>query len=192
MPAAQASVFRETVRIVAASEACLLVAGLCLTVLRLLLPDATVDVGALLRHPSAYLRVHHVLVAWWAIAGLGLAVGVALAATDSRVDAVVRRATRLPVLGSLLGTVSTDIRSLSTWSRVFTLYDDDPSGPGEVHVTAVLSDNSVVTGRLSSHSPSVEDSQDRELVLAAPIRLRSTDGQEHLLPSTTRSSLPAT
>lgn len=67
---------------------------------------------------------------------------------------------------------------------MFTPYDDDPAGPGEIHVTATLSDQTVVTGRLSSHNPGVEDSPDRDLVLVAPIRLRTTDGTEHALPAT--------
>jgi len=41
LPSPQASVFRETVGIVAASEACLLIAGLRLALLRLLASHAT-------------------------------------------------------------------------------------------------------------------------------------------------------
>lgn len=43
VPARQISAFRETVRVVAASTGCLLLAGLLLTLLRALLPQATVD-----------------------------------------------------------------------------------------------------------------------------------------------------
>jgi len=184
LPSAQASVFRETVRIVAASEACLVAAGLCIALARLLTPNGTVDVGALTRDPGGYAPAHHVLLAWWALTGLALAVGFAVVGTDHRLTAAIRSVTRLPLLRSVLGGADTDIRPLSGWSKVFTLYDDDPAGPGEVHVTVALTDTSVVTGRLSSHSPSVEDTPDRDLVLAAPIRLRSKDGKEHDLPIT--------
>ncbi len=115
------------------------------------------------------------LLARWALAGLTLADGFAVA---------LRPAARLPLLRSVLGDADTDIRPQSAWSRVFTLYDEHPAGPGEVHVTATLSDQTVITGRLSSHKPGVEEIPDRDLVLAAPIRLRSTDGTEHALTAT--------
>jgi len=152
-------VFRETARIVAASEACLFAAGLCLALLRLLAPYATVDMGALIRGPAAYPRAHHVLLAWWALAGLTLAVGFAVAGTDPRLTAALRPGARLPLVRSVLGGADTEVRPLSAWSRVVMLYDDDPAGPGEVHVTAILSDQTVVMGRLSRHTPSVEEAR---------------------------------
>jgi len=140
LPAPQASVFRETVRLVAASVACLLAAGLLLVVLRALLPDATVDIGALLRDPVGYAVAHHVRIAWWALAGLAAAVLFALAGTDPRWTAVLRRVGARPAVRRLLGTADSDIKPMSAWSRVFTMYDDDPAGPGEVQVTALLTD----------------------------------------------------
>jgi len=130
LPSPQASVFRETVRIVAASEACLLAAGLCLTLLRLLAPHATVDVGALIRDPAAYLCAHHVLLAWWALAGLTLAVGFAVAGTDPRVAAALRPVARLPLIRSVLGAADTDIRPLRpgrACSRPTTTTPPDPA-----------------------------------------------------------------
>ncbi len=179
LPAPQSSVFRETVRLVAASVACLLAAGLLLGLLRVLLPDATVDIGALLRDPTGYLVAHHVRVAWWALGGLAAAVLFALAGTDPRWAAVLHRVGARPAARALLGTADSDIRPMSAWSRVFTMYDDDPAGPGQVHVTALLTDGTMVGGRLSSHAATVEDGPDRDLVLAAPVRVRTTDGTEH-------------
>jgi hypothetical protein len=179
VPAPQSSVFRETVRLVAASVACLFAAGLLLGLLRVLLPDATIDVGALLRDPAGYAVAHHVRVAWWALAGLAAAVLFALAGTDPRWAAVLRRVGARPAARRLLGTADSDIRPMSAWSRVFTMFDDDPAGPGEVFVRALLTDGTLIGGRLSSHAATVEDGPDRELVLAAPVRVRTTDGAEH-------------
>lgn len=179
VPARQISAFRETVRVVAASTGCLLLAGLLLTLLRALLPQATVDIGALLRDPAGYTVDQHARLAWWSLAGLAIAVLVGFLAADPRAAATTRRFTVRPGLRWLLGTTDTDIRAVSSWSRVFGMFDDDPTGPGPVIVGALLTDGTYVRGTLSSHSPTVEETPDRDMVLTAPLQLRTTDGAAH-------------
>ena len=133
----------------------------------------------MLRDPTGYAVAHHVRVAWWSLGGLAAAGLFALAGTDPRWAAVLRRVSDRPAVHALLGTGDSDIKPLSAWSRAFAMYDDGPAGVGQVHVTALLTDGTLVSGRLSSHAASVEDGPDRDLILAAPIRVRTTDGAEH-------------
>lgn len=178
------SPFRETLRVVAVSVASLLAAGLVVAALRSAFPSATVDIGALLRDPNGYAVQHHVRVAWWSLATVALACTAAMAAADPRLLRKAQVLAERPGVRKLLGTRDTDIRTGSSWTRVFTMYDDHPQGPGDVIVGALLEDGAYVQGTLSSHSPNPDETADRDLVLKSPITLRTTDGQRHDLPAT--------
>lgn len=184
VPAARVSAIRETMWVVAASTGCLLTTGLMLTLVRTLWPSGTVDIGALLRAPDVYVVDHHVRLAWWSFVALVLACLIALEAADPRVAGLVRSAGSRSWVRRVIGTSETDIRPTSAWSRVFTLYDDDPAGTGDVLIGAQLEDGTYLRGTLSSHSAEIEDSPDREIVLRSPLGLRTTDGEWHELDST--------
>lgn len=183
-PRQPASAFRETLCVVAVSIASLLAAALVVGWLRAFAPEATVDVGALLRDPGRYAVDHHVRLAWWSLATIALASVAALAAADPRVARNASALAERPAMRKVLGTSNTDIRSHSSWTHVFTMYDDHPGGPGNVVVGALLDDGAYVQGILASHSPDLEETGDRELVLTAPITLRTKDGKTQALPNT--------
>ncbi len=183
-PSRSVSAFRETLRIVAVSIASLLAACLVVGWLRALAPNATVDVGALLRDPTRYAVDHHVRLAWWSLGTITLACVAALTAADPRVVRTARAVAERPMWRKVLGTSDTDIRRDSSWTGVFTMYDDHPDGPGDVLVGALLEDGAYVQGTLASHSPDLQETGDRDLVLTAPITLRTTDGIRHPLPNT--------
>ncbi len=176
--------FRETLRVVAVSVASLIAASLVVAVVRAIAPAATVDVGALLRDADTYIADHHVRLAWWSLATVALGCAIALAAADPRFARRSRALADHPTARKVLGTRDTDIRSGSSWSRVFAMYDDHPDGPGDVVVGALLADGAFVQGVLSSHSPEPDETADRDLVLKAPITMRTTDGRLHELPAT--------
>ena len=81
IPVAQQSAFRETIRIVFASVACLTVIGLALALLRWRYPSLTPDVGGLVRDPAAA-RDNYVSLAWWSFAGLLAATALGAVAAD--------------------------------------------------------------------------------------------------------------
>ena len=184
IPAARLSAIRETMWVVTASAGCLLMTGLMLSLVRVLWPSGTIDIGALLRAPDLYVVEHHARLAWWSLVALALACLCALAAADPRVAGQARSLASRSWVRTVIGTTETDIRPTSAWSRVFTLYDDEPAGTGYVLVGAQLEDGTYVRGTLSSHSADIEDSPDREMVLRAPLGLRTTDGAWHELGTT--------
>jgi hypothetical protein len=179
-----ASPFRETLRVVAVSIASLLAASLIVALARAMAPGTTVDVGALLRDPDTYAVDHHVGLAWWSLGTVAMGCAIALAAADPRLARRARAIADRPAMRKVLGTRDTDIRSGSSWSRVFGMYDDHPHGPGDVVVGALLEDGAYVQGILSSHSPEPDETTERDLVLKAPITLRTTNGKLHQLPAT--------
>lgn len=183
-PAAPGSALRETLRVVGVSVTALLAAALAATLARAAAPNATVDVGALLRDPGGYAVDQHVRLAWWSVALLGFASAAALAAADPRLARRARSLADRPWPRKILGTSDTDIRGGSSWTRVFGMYDDDGGAPGDVVVGALLEDGSYVQGTLSSHSPEPDETPDRDLVLRAPLVLRTTDGKINPLPGT--------
>lgn len=183
-PSQSVSAFRETLRVVGVSIVSLLTAGLVVGGLRALAPDATVDVGALLHNPASYAVDHHVRVAWWSLGTIALACVAALAAADPRVVRAACAVAERPAWRKVLGTSNTDIRRDSSWTGVFTMYDDHADGQGDVLVGALLEDGAYVQGMLASHSPDLQETGDRDLVLAAPITLRTTDGIRHSLRNT--------
>jgi hypothetical protein len=67
---------------------------------------------------------------------------------------------------------------VSAWSRVFTIHGDTE---GPIHVGAELTDGTYVSGTLLSYADDLPEGPDRELVLVAPIDLRTKDGKTHTL-----------
>jgi hypothetical protein len=71
-------------------------------------------------------------------------------------------------------------RDVSAWTVAFTLYEDG----GPIHVGAELTDGTYVSGTLLSFADDVQETADRELVLTAPLALRTKDGESHALGNT--------
>lgn len=168
------SPFRESLTVVFASVACLAAVALLHTGLRALLPDHTLNVRELVRDPASYAREHHVSVAWWSFALLVGAVGIGVAAAHPRVLDISKRLGFSRVLGSMTGSNGGSIDTRSAWHKVMHMYDEEGAGP--IFVGASMDDGSYVQGRLYSFSPVPEETQDREILLSAPISLTSKEG----------------
>jgi hypothetical protein len=164
----QRSPFRETVSIVCISVAADIAALLIFAVIRIAWPGITPDVGALIRHPSSYVSQHYAVLAWWSLAAL--AVAVALASVSA--SATARRGlAKIPLIRNVVPTMHPS--SVSGWWLLFTEHPD-----ARMHVGCTLDDGSYVAGWLNSYSNVADDSADRDLLLAGPIRYRVSGGEE--------------
>src|SRR4051812_26395191 len=84
VPGRPSSVFRETLRVVLVSVACLTVTALLFVGLRFLSPTHTPNVRGLIRNPNGFFRDHHVQLLWWSLALIAFATIVAAVAADPR------------------------------------------------------------------------------------------------------------
>ncbi|WP_349880275.1 DUF6338 family protein [Micromonospora sp. HUAS YX12] len=168
------SAFRESLRVVFASVLCLATAGLLYAALRAVAPTHTVNVRGLVRDPFGYARDHHVNLAWWSISVLAAAILVGLVAADPRVVRRSRSIRRSRVLRWVTGSKRTDIETVSAWYTVMHMYDEEDPGP--ILVGAQLDDGSYIQGRVYTFNPAFEEKEDREILLSAPLSVRSKDG----------------
>jgi uncharacterized membrane protein len=169
-PDRQLTSLQETVIIVTASLAALVVTGLVFAIIRVLLPGVTPDVRAALFSTHAYLQAHYVRTAWWAVAFLAVAVLGAMGVAEAQESQWLSRSRYLRGLAG-----PPDPSTQSGWWIAFR--------PGldaghEVHVGCTLDDGSYVSGRLRSYSQVAEDTADRDLVLRAPIKVRPRGAAE--------------
>lgn len=130
---------------------------------RAIWPHSTPDVGRLVRDRSIYLRTSYLLVFWWSVALL--AVAVALAAWVGS-GAGRRTLARLPGV-SLAAQADPHESRLSAW---WLLFRDQPGV--RVHLGCNLVDGSFVSGWLLSYNMATDDIADRDITLAAPIHYR--------------------
>jgi hypothetical protein len=174
VPGRPFSVFRETLRVVFVSVACLTVTGLLFAGLRWLMPTRTPNVRGLLLNPSGFAREHHVHLLWWSLALIAFATLIGAIWGDPRL--IEKRQVLLShrALRWVSASTATDIRVESAWHRIFHLYDNDGKGPVQVGVQ--LDDGSYITGQMWSFNPAFEENQDRELILSAPLTLTTADG----------------
>jgi hypothetical protein len=167
MPERQTTALRETVSIVLISLTALAAVLALFGLVRVIWPHRTPSVRSLIFAPGTYLRAYYVSVAWWGIAMLTVAVGgaavVAALLTSTRVA-------RVPVVGKL---AVPHPSTMSAWWLAFNEWDPEEV---DIHVGCVLDDDSYVSGRLHSYSQTAADVADRELLLAAPIHVRSKGG----------------
>lgn len=168
----QASPFRETVAIVAASITSELVVLGLFAIVRWQWPTSTPDVGALLNHSGAYWRGHYHQVAAWSIGMLAVAVALAYTAT---VPAVRRRTKWLPFTEPY-----PHDSTVSAWWILFERW----AGNRQIDVGCILDDGSYIRGNLHTFNNSADDSPDRELILRHPISYRPPgDDKDHEYPA---------
>ena len=183
-PDRQLTALQETVIIVTASLTALAVTGVVFAVIRALLPGVTPDVRAAVFSTHAYLQVHYVQAAWWAVAFLAAAIAGAAGVAAAQESRWLSRSRYLRGLAA-----PPDPSTQSGWWIAFR--------PGldaghQVHVGCTLDDGSYVSGRLRSYSQVAEDTPDRDLVLRAPIMVRPRGAAEaREVPNVTWMTLSA-
>lgn len=166
----------ETLRLltisVVADALALALFGLC----RVYAPGSTPDVGALVREPGPYARMHYVSLLWWSLALLLVAVcGAAWCGTER----AARLAARLPVVGRYVPKEEHPSR-VSAWWQAFNEWPE-----ARVQVGCLLEDGAYWSGWLRSYSNRVSDDAERELVLGGPLFYRPPGAAEEAeLPDT--------
>jgi hypothetical protein len=170
IPERPLSAFRETAVVACVSLVADLVVLAGFAAVRAVAPGLTVDVGALVRAPAAYLRTGYRPVFWWGVILLAVATGLAVAAGSGWLRRQVVRGR----LRRLAGPGEAHDSAVSAWWLLFNEHPD-----ADVHVGCLLDDGSYVSGWLHSFSTVAADSSDRDLTLAPPIEFRPA-GSQHL------------
>lgn len=178
VPAQSLSAFRETLRVVFMSVACLTVTGLLFAALRWILPGLTPNVRGLIRDPNDFVREHHVHLAWSGLGLLAFATLLGALAADPRVVDVLRTARAKEWYQRVTGYSETSIRDISAWYRVIEEYRGETQ---TVVVGAQLDSGVYVQGDLFSYSTATKEDENRDLILRSPIDLRTVDGEIHTL-----------
>jgi Family of unknown function (DUF6338) len=183
----QFSAFRETAIVVAASLSSELIVLVIFTVLRVLLPGLTPDVGALVRDSGGYLRGggrqpgHYGQVAIWAVAMLAAAVALAYSWSVPEIRARVRELAtngkRFPKTRNLIGDALGEYPHESNASAWWVLFDSWAEG-NQVGVRCILDDGSYVEGGISAFSREADDKPERDLILVEPISFRPAGSGE--------------
>lgn len=161
-PQQTVSTMRETAQLVCVSLAADVVVLALFGIVRSAWPDSTPDVGRLVRGPAEYLRADYLSVLWWAVGLLAVAVFLAWSAGLGWPR---RLLSFLPGVGS---GVTPHESATSAWWLLF------QERPGRrVHLGCVLDDGTYASGWLASYNTSINETGDRDLTLAAPIRYRA-------------------
>lgn len=175
-PGIDYSALRETSLVVVVSIATLSISAMGLSVLRALRPDETPDIGSYVRLGSSHLREHYVEAAVWGGSLILAASSVAYlwAVPPSWVGQWQRLR---PWVAERRGLGV--IHQRSGWSAAF---EQNPHTIKVLNVT--LDDDSVVFGRLASHSTQIAETADRDLALIAPLKIRAPGGDQFVDLST--------
>jgi Family of unknown function (DUF6338) len=150
-------------------------------VVRWLLPDATPDVGRLVREGSAYAEPHYLTVSLWSASVLASASLLAWWAAIPPILAV-RVGGRLPKVGPQASTWlrarrgSGRVSQASGWTMALDAVPDTTQW-----LTVHLVEGGALRGVRASHSTQIEETPDRDLVLGPPLSTER-DGQWIALP----------
>jgi Family of unknown function (DUF6338) len=152
------SAFRETVSVVFASLFALSIALGLFTVIRLLTPGHTPDIGQLVRTPSDYAKQEYAYLGWW---GIGVLLGACVMAYLAARPPALLTSRRDPQA----------IEHVSGWSKLF-----EENRDLQNRVLCQLDDGTTVQGWLWRYNVEPEETGDREIVLTGPLVLRHPDG----------------
>jgi hypothetical protein len=160
------SILQETAQLVCVSLVLDITVVVVFGLVRAAWPGGTPDVGRIVREPGAYLRQSYLMIGWWTLALLAVAVALAALAGSGKLRGPL---SRIPWLG-ITPTVQPHESAASAW---WLLFGEKPGR--RVHVGCNLDDGSFVSGWLASYNTAIEENADRDLTLAAPIRYRAKD-----------------
>jgi Family of unknown function (DUF6338) len=166
---------RETSLVVVTSLATLAVSLSLFGLLRLVFPDRTPDIGKYVRDGSAYAQDHYLEALLWAAGILGFACLLAwlYAVPPERLAKVLGK----PKAGGGLSAWvnrqrgSGPIAQISGWTMALDKLPDT-----QQWLDVVLIDGTSMHGMRGSHSTQIEETIDRDLLLAAPITVRPPGG----------------
>lgn len=169
-----ASVFRETAVVVLASVVANGAALAIFGIIRVLHGPITPDAGALVESPHDYFETDYASVALWGLLLLALATGLA---TFFAVPPgwFVTLWKKLPtwLQPAWLEELGNPIVYKSAWDQLMHLrLDEDYTGNIDVWVSCELLDGTWLSGKLFSLNPDINETEDRELILKAPIQRR--------------------
>ncbi|SCF48735.1 hypothetical protein GA0070216_12834 [Micromonospora matsumotoense] len=187
VPAQALTAFRETVRVVLVSVACLVTTAIIAAGVRWAFPERTPNFRGLIREPDAFARTHHVQLAWWALALVMFATILGWVAADPRLARWVSDMNQRAPMKYLTG--PTTIRPTSAWYQAFHAYDKpeelprtaSPTGP--IYVGAQMNDGTYIYGWLRHYSIRTDEDDSREICLMAPIEMTAANGTKTLLPA---------
>jgi len=177
VPRRSYSTFRETLRVIFVSVACLTATAIVFAGLRLVFPRRTLNVHLLIQSPSDFARTQHVQLAWWGLGFVAVATALGALAADPRVVRWLHGVRDTKPGRWLTGAEDTQIRTVSAWYRLMHLYDADGAGP--IAIGAQMDDGTYVEGQLYTFNVAPDEDEDRELVLSAPLHLTTSDGRRH-------------
>jgi hypothetical protein len=184
VPARSHTTFRESLRVVFVSVACLTATGLLAAGIRATLPERTPNFRALILNPGGYWRGHHVQLAWWAFAFVVFATVLGAAAADRRVVRFAHWLARKPAIRWITGATDTDISSASAWYRVMHMFDEGAprpkpprNPPGPIFVGAAMDDGTYIEGRMVTFNVAADENADREMLLSAPLHFTMQNGE---------------
>jgi Family of unknown function (DUF6338) len=155
-PRRQRSAFGETVLLGLTSFLCDIAALLVFGALRATIPDHTPDVGMLVREGRTYFDANYAYITWWVVGLLALACafGFVLGRWPPRFASI----------------FADDITFTSAWWDLFERYRD-----AKVYVGCEMTDGSYLGGDLLTYNSDEDETEDRELALAAPITYRAAE-----------------
>jgi hypothetical protein len=155
-PRRQRSAFGETVLLGLTSFLCDIAALLVFGALRATIPDHTPDVGMLVRERRTYFDANYAYITWWVVGLLALACafGFVLGRWPPRFASI----------------FADDITFTSAWWDLFERYRD-----AKVYVGCELTDGSYLGGDLLTYNSDEDETEERELALAAPITYRAAE-----------------
>jgi hypothetical protein len=162
-PMRQPTVLGELAGLVFRSLICDISALAVFVVIRAVRPEWTPDGGALIRTPSAYLREHYALTAWWSVGLLVLAC--LFAYLGAQIWA------KLPTDSKIIEKlIPGEVEAYQPgWWYLFKLFC-----PGtDRYVGCILDDDTYLYGKLYSFNPNPNEIEDRELILLGPITVRN-------------------
>jgi hypothetical protein len=174
VPAEEESAFRESLRVIFVSVVCVTLTGLLAAAIRSRYPHSTPNVGTLVRSPAGYARSHYAELTWWALAAVGFATLLAVVAADPRITRNLSRAGESRVARWLTGSTHANIKQGTAVYGLVHMFDNTKSGRGRVHITATMTDGTLVHGYLKSYDVGADEHG--EFVLSEPM-LTTKNGQ---------------
>jgi hypothetical protein len=142
-------------------------------------PHDTPDVGSLVAAPGDYISEHYASLLLWG--GSMLAVATLLAASAAAPPAwAIKLLKRLPgqIRPSWIDDVAAPIAYRSAWDVLMNLRVEGDDNKVDVWVSCELQDGTYLSGPLYSLNPDIDEDEDRELGLKAPVSRRSPSEDE--------------